>query len=77
MSDGCTGWFDGTWVACCNLHDEAGVSLESNLELARCVAEHSPAMAAIMLIGTSTLGIGYAILRGRRKRKKWPETEDN
>ena len=77
MSDGCTGWFDGTWRHCCEAHDAAGVSLESNLELARCVAERSPGMAAIMLIGTSTFGIGYAIWRGRRKRKKWQETEDH
>lgn len=48
------------WSACCAAHDiayEAGLPrLAADLDLARCVAAVSPAMAGVMLAGVAAFG---------------------
>jgi hypothetical protein len=58
MADGCTGFIDGWWRACCDEHDQAyldnTVTLWTHLELGWCVAfasEHPLLMVAGLLIG--------------------------
>lgn len=58
--DGCTGFWDGTWRACCDLHDTAytvgGSKLDADLDLLACVFPHSPLAAAVMFIGVTIFG---------------------
>lgn len=68
--DGCTGWFDGSWRHCCDLHDLAyslGVDkLTADLDLFECVVNAGhPVIAGIMLIGVVLFG--WLFYRRRRQ----------
>ena len=68
--DYCTLWPDGSWGHCCKAHDlayETGVPSKAmaDWELWVCVAQQSPVMASIMLVGVSTFGF----LFWKRKKK--------
>ena len=69
-SDGCTGWPDGPWHACCVEHDRAYRQLgklslwrafierrKADLALASCVASKGhPIVAALMFVGVRIVG---------------------
>lgn len=60
--DGWPVWLGGTgqeWHHCCVAHDLGA----SNLDLARCVAETSPTMAAVMFAGLVVFGPIYLFWR--------------
>lgn len=60
VGDGCTGWFDGSWRACCDLHDLAYAigadKLQADWALFQCVLPHSPINAVLMLAGVTLFG---------------------
>lgn len=72
-SDGCTGWFDGTWRHCCDAHDAAyaagEVTLQTHIELGQCVAQTSGGllMGVAMFLATA---LWWAVRhRGRRDQQ--------
>lgn len=77
--DGCTFFIDGLgghdWRACCDAHDAAflaGGSLtdfvHANLELAGCVAQQSPLVAIVMLLGVmSPIGLAFFLFGPKRR----------
>lgn len=76
-TNGCTGWFDGTWKHCCDVHDIAYASgadkLVSDFELAKCVAETGNGwMAFIMLIAVVLFGWVFK----KRQAPKLPVDEE-
>lgn len=69
VGDGCTGWFDGTWRYCCDIHDGAYLEqvskFQADWDLFICVTNHDPVAAILMFIGVTLFGwIWY------RKNKK-------
>ena len=64
-SDGCTGWPEGSWSACCVVHDAAYDNpliprLTADLDLAWCVAEVAGwPMALVMFAGVALFGWTY------------------
>lgn len=65
IGNGCTLWIDGwagsSWRHCCDLHDLAYLAgadkIQSDLELALCVAQTGHgAMALVMLVGVTLFG---------------------
>lgn len=71
--DGCTGFFDGVWRHCCDIHDidyTLGVDkLFADLKLAACVADTgNPVIAIVMFLGVSIFG-GFFYFRHRRRNK--------
>lgn len=70
--DHCTGWWEGTWAACCAIHDsmyaqQFTTKLQADIDLMRCVAEHGGwPMALLMFAGVSLFG-GLFWRKARRK----------
>ena len=61
MEDGCTCFWNGTWVDCCNRHDRRYTNAkltryQADVLLRRCVAKHSKLIAWIMFIGVRLFG---------------------
>lgn len=60
LGDGCTGFPDRSWRACCDLHDAAYAlgadKLKADWDLFLCVAPKDPIAAAIMFLGVATAG---------------------
>ncbi|WP_152045512.1 hypothetical protein [Aureimonas psammosilenae] len=73
MNDACTFWIEGSWGACCSLHDlayadMATTKLTADLELIRCVADAAGwPMALTMGAGVILFGLPFW-LRARRRR---------
>lgn len=76
LDDGCTGWFDGSWRTCCDVHDAAFLAgqgwpefFEANWGLAQCVAATGGwPIAAVMLAGVTLVGAPF-YWRGKRAKK--------
>jgi hypothetical protein len=70
ITGSCTGWFDGYWRQCCDLHDLAyaigAPKMQADFDLASCVAQSGHAGIAVLMLAGVTL-FGW-IFYPRKKR---------
>lgn len=75
--NGCTGWIEGNWRQCCDIHDLAYAAqlpkVLADINLQDCVAAHGhPIMGLVMWAGVTLFGgIFYAMAwwKGRKAKK--------
>lgn len=70
--DGWPQWLGGTsdeWLGCCQIHDQAAMTVDSAVALGACVAKVSPVMGLVMMIGVAVLGPAYLAIRRRQNRR--------
>lgn len=76
--NGCDTWFDGSWRACCDLHDvqftnggDLSEFFRSNLELGQCVLQHDPLNAVLMFTGVTLFGGLFFRWRRLKGKNLW------